>query len=479
MQHYDAIVIGSGPNGLAAAIEIARTGRSVCVFEANATIGGGARSAQLTLPGFMHDVCSAVHPLAAASPFFSKLPLSQYGLEFIYPPRSLAHPFDDGSSVTLGRSVQETSSQLGVDHREYQRLFLPMVEDWDQLAVDLLGPPRVPKHPLKIVSFGLRAIRSAKGLAESRFQQDKTRAVFAGLAAHSFLSLEQFGSAAFGLVLGILAHAIGWPIARGGSQAISDALANYFRDKGGEIITNYRVQSLTDLPPARVVLCDLTPRQLLQIAGDSLPKGFCQKLGRYQYGPAAFKIDWALSAPVPWKAQDCSKSATVHLGGSFAEIISSERMVSEGRHSEHPFVILTQASLFDTSRAPNGQHTLWAYCHVPNGSTIDMTEQIEKQIERFAPGFRECILARSVMSPAKLEQHNSNLVGGDINGGLQNVPQMFTRPTWRTYSTPNRSLYLCSSSTPPGGGVHGQCGYHAARRVLKLSLKNRRSPKTF
>lgn len=471
MQIYDAIVIGSGPNGLAAAIEIARSGRSVCVFEANATIGGGARSAELTLPGFIHDVCSAIHPLAASSPFFSRLPLSQYGLEFIYPPFSLAHPFDDGSVVTLDRSVEETSRRLGPDAQAYHRLFFPLVEGWAQLANDLLGPPRIPRHPFKVARFGWQAIRSAKSLADSRFEQDKTRAVFAGLAAHSFLSLEQLGSAAFGLVLGTLAHSIGWPIARGGSQAISNALAHYFRDLGGEIVTSRSVESLTDLPPAKVVLCDLTPRQLVRIARDSLPAGFLKKLGRYRYGPGVFKIDWALSDPVPWKANDCLKSATVHLGGSFAEIISSEQMVSAGKPAEHPFVILAQPSLFDPSRAPRGQHTLWAYCHVPNGSTVDMTERIEKQIERFAPGFRDCILARSVMSPAKLEQHNSNLVGGDINGGLQGIPQIFTRPTWRLYATPNENLYLCSSSTPPGGGVHGQCGYHAARRVLKTSLR--------
>lgn len=463
-------MIGSGPNGLAAAIEIAQAGRSVCVFEANETMGGGARSAELTLPGFIHDICSAVHPLAAGSPFFARLPLEQHGLKFIYPPVSLAHPFADGSVLTLERSVKATSQRLVHDTLAYQKLFRPMVEGWDQLAADVLGPPRFPKHLWQVVRFGGLAMRSAKALAKSRFNNDKTRAVFAGLAAHSFLSLERLGTAGFGLMLGAMAHAIGWPIAQGGSQNITKALVSYLRELGGEIVTNHRVESLHELPPAKAILCDLTPRQVIRVAADSIPASFLRRLGRYRYGPGAFKLDWALSSPVPWKAEECLTSATVHLGGSFAEILTSEATVAAGKHAERPFIILSQPSLFDPSRAPQGRHTLWAYCHIPNGSPTDMTERIEQQIERFAPGFRDCILARRAMNPAGLELHNTNLVGGDINGGLQNISQMFTRPTWRMYATPNKRLFICSSSTPPGGGVHGLCGYYAAKLALRKTL---------
>jgi phytoene dehydrogenase-like protein len=467
LNNYDAIVIGSGPNGLAAAIELARSGRSVCVYEANKTVGGGARSAELTLPGFTHDICSAVHPLAAGSPFFSKLPLDKYGLEFINPQACLAHPFDDGSAAVLNRSVELTSENLGRDRGAYKKLLQPIVERWNELTGDLLGPPRFPRHPLIVAGFGIHAIRSAKGLAESTFTENKTRALFAGLAAHSFLALDRLASAAFGLMLGAMGHAIGWPIARGGSQNIAKALAAYLVDLGGQIVTNYRVQSLAELPPASAILCDLTPRQLLRVAGDSLPAVFRYKLNRYRYGPGAFKVDWALASPVPWKAKECYQAATVHLGGSFEEILSSAQQVADGERAERPFVILSQPTLFDPSRAPNGQHTLWAYCHVPNGSSMNTTDRIEEQIDRFAPGFRDCILARSVMSPMDLESHNANLVGGDINGGLQDLSQMFLRPTFRLYSTPRKGLYICSSSTPPGGGVHGLCGYHAARVALK------------
>ncbi len=472
MINYDALVIGAGPNGLAAAIELARSGRSVCVYEANKTVGGGARSAALTLPGFIHDICSAVHPLAAGSPFFSQLPLHQYGLEFVHPPACLAHPFDDGTAVVLDRSVQLTGERLGRDRSAYVKLFLPIVERWDALAGDLLGPPRFPRHPLITARFGLKALRSAKGFAESIFFEDKTRALFAGLAAHSFLALNRSATAAFGLMLAAMGHAVGWPIARGGSQSIANALADHLLELGGEIVTDYHVKSLAQLPPARAILCDLTPRQVLRVTEDSLPSGFRRKLERYRYGPGAFKMDWALSSPVPWTAEECSQAATVHLGGSFEEILLSEQQVAQGKHAEKPFIILAQPTLFDRSRAPHGQHTLWAYCHVPNASTMDVTDRIESQIERFAPGFRDCILARSVMSPIHLENHNANLVGGDINGGSQDLSQMFWRPTFRLYSTPHENLYICSSSTPPGGGVHGLCGYHAARVALRKSLKN-------
>lgn len=463
---YDAIVIGAGPNGLAAAIEVALANRSVCVYEAASTVGGGARSAELTLRGFIHDVCSAVHPLGAGSPFFAKLPLHKYGLEFIYPPVSLAHPFDDGTAVLLNRSV-DLSGSLGRDRLAYQELISPLVEHWDELIADVLGPPRFPRHPVTVARFGTKAIRSAKGFAESYFQEDKTRTVFAGLAAHSSLSLTQLGTAAFGLMLGTMAHKIGWPIARGGSQSIADALVGYLRDLGGQIVTNSRVNVLSELPPAKAVFCDLTPRQILDIAGAAFPSSFCRKLRRYRYGPGAFKMDWALCAPVPWKAADCRMAATLHLGGSFSEIVASEEHLRHGRHAQRPFVILSQPTLFDRTRAPDGLHTLWAYCHVPHGSTVNMVDQIEQQIERFAPGFRDCIVARSVMRPADLEHHNANLIGGDINGGSQDLSQMFLRPTRTLYSTPAKGLYICSSSTPPGGGVHGLCGYNAARVALR------------
>lgn len=463
----DALVIGSGPNGLAAAIELARAGLKVRIYEANETIGGGARSGELTLPGFKHDLCSAVHPLAAGSPYFSKLPLSNYGLAFIESPIALAHPFDDGTAAILDRSIDATSKHLGQDQTTYNALMKPFVENWESLANDLLGPPRFPRHPFLAGRFGIHAIRSARGFAEGRFKEERTRALFAGLAAHSFLSLDRLATAAFGLMLSLLGHVNGWPIAKGGSQAISNALAAYFKDLGGEIVNGHRVKSLSELPQAKVILCDVTPRQLLRLAGDSLPAGFRRRLMSYRYGPAAFKIDWALSEPVPWKATDCSKAATIHLGGSFAEILRSEELVNSGQHADKPFIILSQPTLFDPSRAPAGKHTLWAYCHVPNASQLDMTTPIEDQIERFAPGFRDCILARHVITPALFEQHNANLIGGDINGGSQHLAQMFTRPTVRLYSTPRKGLYLCSSSTPPGGGVHGLCGYHAARLAIR------------
>jgi phytoene dehydrogenase-like protein len=469
LRSYDAIIVGSGPNGLAAAIVLARAGRSVLVREANENIGGGARSAELTLPGFVHDVCSAVHPLAAGSPFFRTLPLREHGLEFIYPPAPLAHPLDDGTAILLERSVEGTSETLDEpDAASYRKLMHPLVSSWSLLESELLGPIHLPRHPLALARFGLRALRSARGLAESWFEGTRARALFAGLAAHSMLPLERIPSAAFALVLGITGHAVGWPVTRGGAQKITDALASYLRSLGGEMVTGARVESLDDLPPARVILCDVTPRQFLRIAGHRLPEGYKRKLERYVYGPAAYKIDWALDGPIPWKAKECARAATVHLGGTFEEIAASERAPWEGKHAERPFVLLAQPSLFDPTRAPAGKHTVWAYCHVPNGSSFEMTERIERQIERFAPGFRMRVLARSVMPPAELERKNTNLVGGDINGGAQTLRQLFTRPVLRLnpYSTPTKGLYICSSSTPPGGGVHGMCGYMAARAAL-------------
>lgn len=465
-KQYDAIVVGAGPNGLAAAIEFARRVKSVCVYEANETIGGSARSAALTLPGFVHDTCSAVHPLAVGSPFFKSVSLAEYGLEFIYPPAALAHPFDDGSALILHRSIEQTGEQLGADARSYKRLLEPLVRDWEILAPELLGPIHFPHHPFVMTRFGLTAIRSAASFV-SRFKEERTRAFFAGVVAHSCLSLDRAGTTAFGLVLLALGHTEGWPIPRGGTQKISDALAAHLKSLGGEIVTGVRIQSLDDLAASRCMLFDLTPRQLLQIAGNRFPSGFSDKLKNYRYGPAAFKMDWALDGPVPWRARECAQAATVHLGGSFAEIEASESAIWEGKCTDRPFVLVAQPSLFDSSRAPDGKHVLWAYCHVPNGSDVDMSERIENQIERFAPGFRSRIIGRSVLTPAQLESRNANLVGGDINGGAQTLAQMFTRPTIRTYSTPLDGVYICSSSTPPGGGVHGMCGYHAARLALK------------
>ncbi len=467
----DVIVVGSGPNGLAAAITIARAGFKVTVLEAAETIGGGARSAELTLPGFVHDVCSAVHPLAMSSPFFRTLPLERHGLEWIQPRSALAHPLDDGTAVLLHRAVDETAAGLGADREAYRRLLGPLVSSWDKLTDDLLGPLRWPKHPVAVARFGVHALRPARSLAEGKFSGERARALFAGLSAHSMLPLERAATGAFGMVLGASGHAVGWPFPRGGAQKISDALAAHFRSLGGEIVTGFRVDSLDQLPPAAAVVCDVTPRQLLKMAGQRFPPSYRRRLEGYRYGPGAFKVDWALRAPIPWKARECTLAGTVHIGGTLEEIASAERAPWEGQCAERPFVILAQPTLFDSSRTfggnPAGQHIAWAYCHVPNGSTFDMLRRIEGQIERFAPGFRDTILARSVMNTAALEAHNPNLVGGDINGGAQDLGQLFTRPTARVYRTPEKRVYICSSSTPPGGGVHGMCGYFGAQEVLR------------
>lgn len=463
---YDAVVIGAGPNGLSAAVALARAGCRVVVFEANEEAGGGARSGALTLPGFVHDLCSAVHPLAVASPFLRALPLAEHGLEWIDPPVALAHPCDDGTAAVLARSLDATAASLGPDASAYLRRIGPLCRDWADLLPALLGPPRWPQHPLALARFGLAACRSAVGLAHAWFGGALARGLFAGLAAHSMLALTQPISAAVALVLAVAAHAEGWPIPRGGAGRISAALQRYLAALGGELVTGHPVRSLDALPPTRAVVFDLTPRQLLAIAADRLPARYRHRLARYRYGMAAFKMDWALDGPVPWRAPDCARAGTVHLGGTLDEIAASEADAAAGRVSSRPFVLAAQPSLFDASRAPQGMHTLWAYCHVPHRSAADQRAAIESQIERFAPGFTRRILARSVRTPADLERDNANLVGGDINGGVLDLGQLIRRPTLRWYRTPAAGLYLCSASTPPGGGVHGMCGYHGARCVL-------------
>ncbi len=464
----DAVVIGSGPNGLAAAIVLAEAGCRVIVLEGARTIGGGARSAELTLPGFIHDVCSAVHPLAVASPYFRRLPLRHHGLEWITPPAAVAHPLDDGSAVMIEGTPEATGANLGEDGGAYCALLRPLLENWEGLLGDILAPLHVPSHPWLLARFGWQGLRSAESLARSRFRGERARALFAGLAAHSMLPLNRRGTAATALVLAAAAHGEGWPFPRGGAQKISDSLAHYLRSLGGEIVTESQVESLDSLPPARVILCDLTPRQLVNLAGDKLSKGFRRSLTKFRYGPGAFKVDWALAGPIPWIAPECSRAGTVHLGGTMEEIMASEREVWAGRQAERPFVLLAQPSLFDRTRAPAGRHTVWAYCHVPHNSEFDMLAAIEAQVERFAPGFRRRILTRFVTPPAAMESYNPNLIGGDINGGVMDLRQLFARPTRRLYSTPLRDLFMCSASTPPGGGVHGMCGYFAAQRALKV-----------
>jgi phytoene dehydrogenase-like protein len=473
---HEAIVVGSGPNGLAAAIALARAGRSVLVLEGREAIGGGLRTEELTLPGFRHDTCSAIHPLALASPFMRTVPLEENGVQWIHPPAPLAHPLDDGAAAVLERSLDETAAALGRDGAAWRRVFTHFLAQADDLVEAVLTPLRPPRHPVLMARFGLNALRSAEGLARARFSAERARALFAGCSAHSMLPLDAPASASFGLVLATLGHATGWPLPRGGSQSIAEALAAVLRALGGEIETGHSVESLDSLVTdrrkgERKVLLDVTPRQLLALTRDRLPPRYRRALERYRYGPGLVKVDYALSGPMPWRAAECARAATVHLGGRLEEVAAAEKAVADGAHPRRPFVLVAQQSLFDPLRAPGGAHTLWAYTHVPNGSvSTDATvAAIEAQLDRFAPGFRDLLLARSVLGPAELEARNPNYVGGDINGGSAELRQLFARPVARAvpYRTPLGGVYLCSSSTPPGGGVHGMCGYHAARAALR------------
>lgn len=466
---YDAVVIGSGPNGLAAAITLARAGARVLVVEAKATPGGGMRTQEITLPGFRHDICAAIHPLGLASPFFRNLSLAGYGLEWILPPVSLAHPLDDGRAVAVTRGLDETAAGLGRDAAMWRRLFGPLTDHWQAAIDDLLAPFHIPRHPLLFGAYALPLAAPAALLAQTLFREDRARAVFAGMAGHSILPLEASPTAAVGLLLTMLAQSVGWPVAKGGSQAIADALVRYLQGLGGDVVCGWEVADLAELPRARAYLFDTAPKGLLQIAGDRLPAGYRRQLARFRYNPGVFKVDWALDGPIPWTAEACHRSATVHVGGTLQEIAAAERAVWRGEHAARPFVLLAQQSLFDATRAPAGKQTAWAYCHVPNGSTVDMTDAIERQVERFAPGFRVRILARSTRHAAAMEAYNPNYVGGDINGGVQDLLQHFTRPSLSLtpYRTPAKGIYICSSSTPPGGGVHGMCGYYAAQVVLR------------
>src|ERR1700676_52894 len=462
-----ACVIGAGPNGLAGAIALAQSGVHVDVFEAEPQPGGAARTLELTLPGYLHDFGSAVYPLAAGSPFFSSLPLERYGLQWIRSPAPLAHPLDDGTAVMLERDLRAAQSALGQDGKAWQRLFGSLAGHWAKLSSEVLRPVRLlTRHPLLLARFGLSAFPPANALARILFRTERTKALFAGLAAHSFLSLDQPLSTAFGVLLGAAAHAVGWPIPRCGAQSITNALCGHLAMFGITVKTSIRVDRFEPRHGYDAILCDVTPRQLLRLAESQLSKSYKQQLANYRYGPGVFQVDYALSGTIPWKARECLRAATLHLGGSAAEIAGAEKDVRNGLHPERPFVLLAQPSVFDPTRAPEGKHTAWAYCHVPNGSGFDMLGRLEAQIERFAPGFRECILARRVFSPSAMEKMDANLIGGDIGGGAMDIRQFLFRPTWHHYATSAKDIYLCSASTPPGGGVHGMCGYHAAQLAV-------------
>ena len=471
---YDAIIVGSGPNGLAAAITLQKNGLRVLLVEAKDSIGGGLRCGALTLTGFVHDICSAIHPMAVASPFFNSLPLKSHGLEFIFPEICAAHPLSNGMAITLRRSLEQTISGMGSDGEVYRRMISPITDSWPLVASDVLGPITFPTHPVPFARFGLKAIQSAAAIGK-QFTTKEAKALWAGMCAHSMLPFTKASSAAIGLVLTTVGHVHGWPIVRGGSQKIADALASYFMSLGGKIETGIFVKSFSQLPSAKTVIFDVSPRQLLQIAGHELSPLYKWQLGRYRYGMGAFKVDFGLDGPIPFTSELCRQAGTVHIGNTFEEIAQSEFAAWNNKHTEKPFVLVAQQSVFDPSRAPEGKHTAWAYCHVPNGSNKDMTSAIEAQIERYAPGFRDRIIGRHVMSPSDLETYNPNYVGGDINGGAIDIGQLFTRPALRfsPYRTSAKGIYICSASTPPGGGVHGMCGYHAARRVLRDVFKIR------
>lgn len=468
----DAIVVGAGPNGLAAAITLAEAGRRVRVYEANDTIGGGCRSAALTLPGFVHDVCSAIHPMAPRSPFFRALPAAARP-DWVYPAAALAHPLDDGTAVLVEQDLERTAEGLGRDAGAYRRTVGRVATGWDDLSQDVLRPLlHLPRHPFGLAAFGLPALLPADRYAQLAYREARTRAMFAGVAAHAFLPLGTPTTTSFALMLLGAAHAGGWPFPRGGAQRLVDGLAAHLRSLGGEIVTGQRVSDLASLPDARAILFDVTPRQLERIAGDRLPGRYRRRLRAYRPGPGVFKLDYALAGPIPWRATECARAGTVHLGGSLEEIARTEWEVAAGRHPERPFVLVAQQSLFDASRAPAGRHTAWVYCHVPNGSTVDMTARVEAQLERFAPGFRDLVLARHAMTTADVERHNENYQGGDISAGAHDGLQFLFRPfpALDPYATPDRRLFLCSAATPPGAGIHGMCGRNAARSALRRAL---------
>lgn len=469
MKKYDAVVVGSGPNGYAAGIRLLQQGYSVLMLEANAESGGGARSSQLTLPGYIHDIGSAIHPLAYASPYFKTLPLEEFGLKWLYSEAALAHPLEHGEALLMYQDLNKTAAQLGRDTLAYTRLMQPAVENWEQIAPDFLGNLRWPSHPLKLAQFGLKAVQPLSLLNKIAFKEERTRALMAGLAAHAMLPLSKWASSGIAMVLGVLAHKVGWPFPEGGAQSITHALDGLYKSLGGSIQLNTRVQSVSDIPPCQLIILDTAPQVLLDMKGIRLPFWYRQDLKRYHYGQGIFKLDWALSEPVPFTNKDCLKAATVHFGPSYAEIAKSEKEIWKGKHPDTPYVLFVQPSLFDKSRAPEGRHTAWAYCHVPRYSEQDMTSAIENQIERFAPGFKDVILERHKMNTKAVQQISANYIGGDINCGAQTLNQQFTRPVYRLnpYRTPVKGMYLCSSATPPGGGVHGMGGFHAAETAIR------------